>query len=289
MSLKYHKMKSFFKFSAFSFFAAVLFWGCEKEETKVYYQGGTPPALTATPGADFNYANADGTGLTLTWTNPEYMFTTGVNSHDVSYNIEIDTASDFSNPAKKIITVSKDLSYIFKVSDLNDIMLNTLNLQADASHTLQIRVISSLTNNSAQLISNTVQLTVTAYSIPPKVAPPASGTLYITGSATQASWQCGCGEGAPEDQTFTQVTPTVYELTTDLVGGGSYLFIPRYGTWNAVPPDPEKYGGVGANNTNNVNGDDFKPKGGDLLAPAESGTYKIVVDFQKGKFTLTKQ
>jgi len=284
-------MKSFLKFSAFSFLVVLFFGRCEKQESKIYFTGGTPPVLTATEGAEFNYANAAETALTITWTNPDYNFTTGLNSHDVNYNIEIDTAgSNFTNPAKKVITVSKDLSRSFLVSELNDIMLNQLSLQPDATHTLEIRVISSLTSGTeTQLISNTVQFIANAYSIPPKVTPPASGTLYITGSATQANWQCGCGESAPEDQTFTQVTPTVYELTTDLIGGGSYLFIPRYGTWNAVPPDPDKYGGIGANNTNNVLGDDFKAKGGDLLAPPESGTYKIVVDFQKGKFTLTKQ
>jgi hypothetical protein len=60
------------------------------------------------------------------------------------------------------------------------------------------------------------------------------------------------------------------------------LLIPKNGMW-------EKYGGMGANNTNNVNGDDFKAEGGDLLAPPASGRYKISVDFQRGKFTLTPQ
>ena len=125
--------------------------------------------------------------------------------------------------------------------------------------------------------------------IPPKVAPPISGTLYITGSATDADWQCGCGDAPPANQTFVPVSSTVYELTTHLKGGGSYLFIPRYGTWNAVAPDPDKYGGTAAKNGNNVAGDEFKPSGNDLLAPAVDGMYKIVVDFQKGKFTVTKQ
>jgi hypothetical protein len=98
----------------------------------------------------------------------------------------------------------------------------------------------------------------------------------------------GNGDAELLAQKFTQVTPTLYEITVNLNGGGSYLFVPRYGNWTAVPPDPEKYGGTGANNTNNVNGDDFKPLGGDLLAPPATGTYKIVVDFQKGKFTVTK-
>jgi hypothetical protein len=93
------------------------------------------------------------------------------------------------------------------------------------------------------------------------------------------------GGGDPEltTQKFTQVSSTLYVLSSiHLNGGGSYLFVPLYGDWN------NKYGGVGANNTNNVNGDDFKPGGGDLLAPALTGDYKIEVDFQRGKFTVTK-
>jgi hypothetical protein len=39
---------------------------------------------------------------------------------------------------------------------------------------------------------------------------------------------------------------------------------------------------------NNPLGDDFKIGGGDLIAPAASGTYKIEVNFQTGKFKLTK-
>lgn len=280
-------MKTIFKINAFMLLTALLLGSCKKDEHKIYYTGGTPPVVTSTTGAYVEYANADKVALTLSWTNPNYTFTTGASSIDVTYNIEIDTVgSNFSSP--KIITVSKDLSYTFLVSELNDIMLNQLNLEDSIAHTLEFRVVSSLTNNSVLLASNTVQLTAIPYQIPPKVNPPASGTLYITGSATPAGWM---GGGDPEllSQKFTQVTPTLYELTVDLVGGGSYLFVPRYGNWSAVAPDPEKYGGLGANNTNNVNGDDFKAGGGDLLAPAVDGTYKIVVDFQKGKFTVTKQ
>jgi hypothetical protein len=55
-----------------------------------------------------------------------------------------------------------------------------------------------------------------------------------------------------------------------------------YGDWG------NKYGFDGANNQNDVNGDNFKKEGGDIKAPAASGNYKIEVDFQRGKFTVTK-
>ena len=111
------------------------------------------------------------------------------------------------------------------------------------------------------------------------MAPPASNQLFLVGSATNGGWN---NPVPVPSQQFTQISSTLYEITVPLIGGGSYLFLPVNGDWSA------KYGGLGSNNTNNPNGDDFKPQGGDLIAPAAGGNYKIQVDFQRGKFTLTK-
>jgi hypothetical protein len=111
------------------------------------------------------------------------------------------------------------------------------------------------------------------------VTPPASGELYIVGSATPGNWN---NPVPVPSQKFTQISPTLYEITVTIIGGGSYLFLPVNGDWG------DKYGAIGANNTNNVNGDDFRRGGGDMLAPSVGGSYKIEVDFQRGKFTLTK-
>lgn len=286
-------MKNFLKiFSVFLLFA-VLAGSCKKEENKVFYEGGTDPVLTALTNTGTSeilmaFASQNEQAVKLSWTNPNYQFTTGVSSQDVSYTVEIDTmGANFSNPNKKTVVLSKLLELKITQSELNDYMLNQLVLAPSIPHTLEIRVKSSLVNNSAVLISNVLRITATPYTIPPKVNPPAAGTLYVTGSATPASWM---GGGDPEvlSQKFTKVSETLYELTVNLNGGGSYLLVPRYGNWSAVSPDPEKYGFVGSNNANNVNGDDFKAYGGDILAPAASGTYKIVVDFQRGKFTVTR-
>ena len=92
------------------------------------------------------------------------------------------------------------------------------------------------------------------------------------------------GGGDPElvSQRFTRINKTLYEITINLTADQSFLFVPQYGDWGA------KYGYIGANNANNVNGDDFKRDGGDMKAPAISGSYKIQVDFQRGKYTVTK-
>jgi starch-binding outer membrane protein SusE/F len=287
-------MKKFARiFSPLFVLLAVVATSCKKEENKVFYEGGTNPVLTATTnsgGTDIimGFTTQSEQAVEFKWTNPEYQFTTGVSSQDVSYTLEVDTAgANFTNPNKKTVVLSKLLSLKITQSELNDYMLNQLVLAPSIPHTLEIRVKSSLVNNSAVLISNVIRLTATPYTIPPKVAPPAAATLYVTGSATPASWM---GGGDPEvvSQKFTRVSETLYELTVNLTGGGSYLLVPRYGNWGAVAPDPEKYGFTGSNNANNVNGDDFKAYGGDILSPAASGTYKIVVDFQRGKFTVTR-
>jgi len=267
-----------------SLFLLIILSSFKKEENKIYYEGGTAPSLSAskTGTIPLSFANKDQEAVKLSWTNPDYKFTTGLSSQNVNYQLEIDTTgANFTNPQKKIISISSDLSLSITQNDLNDYLLNQLQLTAATPHNIEMRIKSAI-GNVVPLYSNVLKFAVTPYVIPPKVTPPASGKLYITGSATPGGWM---GSPAAElvSQKFTQVSPTLYVLNSiALTGGGSYLFVPLYGDWGA------KYGGLGANNTNNVNGDDFKPNGGDLLAPATSGNYKIEVDFQRGKFTVTK-
>ena len=201
----------------------------------------------------------------------------------MTYQLEIDTTgADFTNPQRKILTISNDLSLTLTQHDLNDYLLNQLQLTPAAPHNIEFRVRSTI-GTSIPLFSNVLKFTVTPYAIPPKVDPPASGELYIVGNATPGGDASGWNNPVPvPGQKFTQVSPTIYEITIALNADKSYLFLPVNGSWTV------KYGGVGANNTNNVNGDDFKIQGGDLKAPGISGNYKIQVDFQRGKFTLTK-
>ena len=262
-------------------FLLVFVWACKKEISQIYYEGGTPPALTAsrTGTIPLSFANKDQEAIKLSWTNPEYRFTTGVSSQNVNYQLELDTTgANFTNPSKKVITISSDLSIAFTQNDLNDYLLNQLQLKPGMPHNIEFRVKSAI-GSAVPLYSNVLKYTVTPYAIPPKVDPPASGKLFIVWSATAGGWTNPVPVPA---QQFTQVSSTIYEITVPLTGGGSYLFLPVNGSWDA------KYGGIGSNNSNNPNTDDFKPQGGDLIAPSVSGNYKIQVDFQRGKFTLTK-
>lgn len=153
---------------------------CSKQENKDYLLGSTAPVLTASFNPDnLSFANADNTALTLSWTNPNYKFSTGNSSQDVTYLVEIDTSgSNFTNPQRQSITVSRDLGESFSGSQLNTYLLNEL-LTPGVPHNLEIRVTASLVNSTAALTSNVVKLTATPYSIPPKVPPPSSGNLYL--------------------------------------------------------------------------------------------------------------
>lgn len=260
-------------------------WSCKKDENKVIFKGGTPPVLSSSVKGTIplTYATANEDALTLNWTNPEYQFNTGISSLNVSYNILIDTTDNFSNPDLKTISVGSDLSKTFIQSEFNDILLNQLQLAPGVSHKINMRVDAFLTSTAGLLSSQTLSLDATPYAIPPKIQPPASGELFITGDATPGNWQCACGEAPLLSQKFTKLSPTLFEITIALIGGKSYTFIPVYGDWGT------KYSIATKNDPNEVMGGDFQVGGNDILAPAASGTYKITVDFQRGKFTVTPQ
>lgn len=256
-------------------------WSCKKDENQIFFTGGTDPvlksSLPSTSSMTLTVVNKDVTAFVLSWTNPNYSLTTGVSSQNVNYTIEIDTTgANFSNPSKKQVTLSSDLSKTLTVGELNGYLLE-LGLKTDVSHNIEIRLKSSLAGTGI-LYSNVIKYTVTPYLVV-KIPLPASGKLFLVGDASPGGW----GNPVPvPSQEFTKVSATVFELTVAITGGNSYLLLPVNGSWS------EKYGGIGANNTNNPDKDDFKAGGGDLKAPAASGNYKISVDFVTGKYTLTK-
>lgn len=265
-----------------SSFLLLAFISCKKEETKDYYEGGTAPKLTAStstvtlePGMESN------TAIVLNWTNPDYKFTTGPSSQDVTYTLELDTmGANFSSSKKYTTVLASDLSKSFTVGELNNILGNTMLLQLNPrrNYTMQMRVISSIGSN-VKLASNPISFTTKPFAPPPKVTPPASGELYITGNAVASDWT----NSPPASQKFTKVSPTMYTITIPLIGGNSYTFLPTYGSWN------DKYSIAVKNDPNEIYGGDFQWQGNDILAPPVSATYKITVDFQLGKFTVVKQ
>jgi len=263
----------------------VVLASCKKDEHKIYYEGGTAPVLTSSINTTIplSFANKDKDAFTLSWTNPNYMFTTGVSSQDVNYVIEFDTVgANFTSPQSQSVVVSKENSRTFTQNQINDYLLNQMNLQVNKPHQIEVRVKSTLANNSAPLPSNVLTFTATPFSTPPKVEPPAAGTLWMIGDAAPSGWGNPLSDPYTTSQLFTQVSPTEYELTVTLPGGGNYKLIQENGVWGS------QYHMITGGTWQ---AGDFEKKDSDpgFPGPPTGGTYKIKVDFQKGKYTVTKQ
>ena len=262
--------------------AMLLMASCAKDETRVVYEGGVAPVLTSTTEVvDMSFNNADKTGLILRWTNPTYKFNTGTSSQTVNYLLEIDTVgSNFTNPNKKVISLTGNLDYPMKVSELNDIMLNQLGLTAGQEHNLEMRIISYIDNTVTRLTSNVIQVKATPYNIPPKIEVPTAGTLWIVGDAVPSNWSNPLPAPYDVSQMFTMVSPTVYELVVEFVGGGGYKLIQEQGVWGSQYHMTEGTWSEG----------DFEQKDSDpqFPGPPDAGMYKITVDFQRGKYFVTK-
>jgi hypothetical protein len=275
-------MKKISKIFIFSAFILSGMLACKKEENRVIFKGGTAPVVTSsvTGNIPLSYATRDNEAFQLSWTNPNYQFNTGISSLNVNYNIEIDTAgANFTNPNKQVVSLGTDLSKTFTQSVFNDYLLNQLVLDTGVSHNIEIRVTSFLIGGAEPLVSNVLQFAATPYAIPPKVNPPTTGHLYLVGDATNGGWN----NPVPlPTQEFTKIDGLHFEITVALIGGKQYLFLPLNGDWGhkfACKKTADQ----------SPNGGDF---GFDLTdnfpGPAAGGNYKIEVDFQRGKYTLTK-
>lgn len=284
-------MKNTLKWLTLISLIVALLWSCKKDENKDFYKGGNPPVLTQrtnTNGDSVMLAFADSSkeAIHLLWTNPNYEFTTGISSQNVNYQIQMDTAgSGFTNPNLKVISVNQDLSLSITEAELNDYLLNQLALKDSVAHQIEIRIISSLgTRSAVPLISNVIKFSAVPYAIPPKVPLPNTGHLYIIGNATPGGEAHGWDNPVPvPEKEFTQLSPTKYEITIDLIGGKQFLFIPENGSWT------NKYA-CKSTADQSADGGDFGYNWSDNFpGPAASGTYKITVDFQRGKYTVVKQ
>ena len=251
---------------------------CEKAESLPFYESGDAPVLTASsttlaPAP----ADSNNTALTLNWTSPNYATDTAT----YKFIIEMDsTGKNFANPDTKTVTGKLTASFIAK--ELNSLLLArgyAFNVPVD----MDVRLKSSYANNNELKLSNVIKLKITPYKMPPKVALPASGRLFIVGSGTAGGDATGWNNPVPvPSQEFSKIDETTWGGVFQLTGGKSYLLLPtNNNVWDI------KYGGTGNNNSNNVDGDNFKVGGSDLKTPATSGMYKIIFDFQTGKFVVT--
>jgi len=251
----------------------ILFAACKKNGLS-YYKSGTATVLkssvtTVAPSP----ADSLSTVVVFSWTNPHYA----TDSATVKYILQIDSSGrNFSKATSFIITGA--LTDSFTAKQINTILLN-YGFSFVVGYNMDLRIISSYANNNDQQISNTLTVKMTPYKVPPKVVPPASGALFLVGSATAGGWN---NPVPVPTQKFEQIDSVTYGGVFNLSGGNQYLALPVNGDWS------HKYS-VADNSVAGLSaggsfGFDLKDN---FPGPANSGLYTIILDFQRGVFTVT--
>ncbi len=263
-------------------FLLVLF-SCKKDEHKIYLESATAPVLTAssTGRMVLNQPDSLKPAIRLSWTNPEYRFTTGISSQDVTYVLQIDTVGKaFSSKKLQEVSIAKDLGVAYNVKEFNGIFTK-MDLSENVEHEVEIRVKANLVNGAAPLYSNVIKLKVTPY-LDVAVPVPTNGNLWMTGDAAPSGWSNPLGSPYNVSQKFRKISSSLYELTIALPGGGNYKLLQDNGDWGT------QYhmltGGTWEAGS-------FEKKDADpgFPGPPSAGTYKITVNFKTGKYTVVKQ
>lgn len=280
-------MKKIFKTLITIVMLASFFTGCKKEENKVFFEGGTVPVLTPSSTAALTLldANKANTAIKFTWTNPNYQFTTGVSSQDVSYTLQVDTTgANFTNPNIQEIAISKDLEKSFTVKELNTVLIKLLLLE-NINHSIEFRLKASLVNGAVPLYSNVVKIVVKPYL---DVAIPISttGNLYVTGDATAEGWT----NSPSSAQKMTKISNTEYSFTMSMAPGKYYKFLTTPGFWQPQYGLKTGSGGTSSSGELGLNNQTPQyPSDPDAIpTPSTAGTYKINVNFKTGKYTVTQ-
>ena len=267
------QMKNILRFFSLMLCTAIVLAGCDKKDSIPFYKNGTAPVLTSDiTSFTSTAADSDNVAINFSWTSPGYA----ADSASVKYIVQIDSAGkDFSNAYSLTVTGVTDTSFTAK--QFNAVLLG-FGFDFGVAYSVDMRVVSSYANNNDQKISNVVTISATPYKIPPKVALPSSGELYIVGSATQGGWD---NPVPVPSQKFTQVDETTWVGVFNLSGGNEYVMLPVNGDWG------HKYS-VADKTVSGLNGGgDFGYDLSDNIpGPATSGWYKITVDFQQGKFKV---
>ena len=267
-------MKYFSKLFLFATLLTSLFTACEKVDDLPFYNNGTAPVLSASA---TTIAPAPSDSLTdvlvLNWTSPKYA----TDSASYKYLIEIDQAGkSFATAATRV--VSGALSTKFLAKEINDILL-AKGFSFGVPYDMEVRLTSSYANNNEQLGSNVIAMKMTPYKIPPKVALPVSGKLFIVGDATEGGWT---NPVPTPKQEFARLDETTWAGVFNLKGGKEYLVLPVNGSWD------DKFAVADNTKPGLSAGGDFGFKlNSNFPGPAADGMYKIVLDFQAGKFTVT--
>ena len=209
-------------------------------------------------------SNASNTAISFNWNSSPY----GTNNI-INYALQADVVGgNFANP--QVIKYGTSLTSGITVNDLNSLAI-AAGVIGGTTKNVEFRIVSYLgtTYGTPMVYSNAVTISITTFTpIPP--------TLYIVGDATPGGWNNPVPLPA---QQFTRIDAVTYGIVINLTAGKSYLFLPLNGDWT------HKYGGASA--TGGALLADNAVPGSNTPAPATTGNYQIVINFQTGIYTVT--
>jgi starch-binding outer membrane protein SusE/F len=254
--------------------AVIAYAACDKVDDLPLYNAGTTPVLTSSASSVAPLpVDSNKTVLTLNWTDPAYA----TDSANQKFLLQVDsTGRNFSKAVTK--EIMGGLSYTYIAKELNTIMLNW-GFEYNKAYDLDFRVISSYGNNNERLVTNVVKVNAKTYKVPPRVALPTTGKLFIVGDATDGGW---ANPVPTPTQELTKIDETTYGGIFKMTGGKQYLILPLNGNWdNKFSVADNGVAGLSGGGDFGFNLKDNFP------GPAATGLYKIILDFQSGKFTVT--
>ncbi|MES2847624.1 MAG: SusE domain-containing protein, partial [Bacteroidota bacterium] len=265
-------MKNIFRLLFSAIVVTSLFASCDKKQDLVTFNDGKAVVLSSSNVAIAPaVADSNNVAATFSWTDPGYA----VDSSAVKYILQIDSSGrNFSHAYEKQIIADRDTSFLNK--ELNAIALS-FGFAFNTAYDMDVRVISSYPNNNEQYTSNTVKINFTPYKVPPKVALPTSGKLFLVGDASQGGWN---NPVPTPSQEFAKIDETTFGGVFNLLGGKQYLALPVNGDWGhkfsvSNSSAPVTGGDFGYDLSTNFNG------------PATDGWYTIILNFQTGKYSVT--
>ncbi len=154
-------MKNIFKIITATVAVALIFTACKKEGDLPLYKTGNGTVLSGSAtSVTAAIADSSKTALTLNWTWPNYA----TDSSNQKFVIQIDsTGHNFAKPVTRVL--KGVLSTSFTAKELNT-MLFGFGATKSVPYNLDIRVLSSYSNNNDLYQSNTVKVSVTPYIMP---------------------------------------------------------------------------------------------------------------------------
>jgi hypothetical protein len=256
--------------------AVLTIGACDKVDDLPLYGEGETPELSAL-NSTIAPVPADSleSDFVLNWSSPNYA----TDSSSYKYIIEIDSATrNFTKAVTREVIGTR--TYSMTNREFNNILLG-FGMEFNKQYDVEVRVISSYGNNNERRFTDPIVIKATPYKVPPKVALPTTGKLYIVGSATQLGWVNV--PGLSPTQELTQIDETTFGGVFNMYGGNEYLVLPvNNGNWDNKYAVPNK----GVPNLN-LGGDFGFNVADNFPGPSADGLYKLIMDFQSGKFQVT--